>query len=145
MHLVNGVGKKILKLLLEKYKDQLRIFLDNEMGTIQTSKNLFNRVRPASQFAHWRSHEFRSFFLFFGPIILQKFPLLDCEQKVCTLLGEIIFLSNLELNTDRIVEILKGKVLRFFQEFTHAFGQMNITINVHEMIHLPLSPFSFLM
>ena len=71
LHCIGGVGKKLLQLIIKEHPnivDDTRVIIK----CLKPPKNLVERIRDLSDIANFKGHEFRSFFLYYGPIVLMS-------------------------------------------------------------------------
>ena len=97
---------------------------------------MIRRLRNLREIKNFRAHEFRAFFLYYGPHILEGLVDED-DLEVTKHLNSIIYLSNKEVVDHNLVEILNEEVVQFLEKFNESFGEEHLTINFHELIHLP--------
>ena len=97
---------------------------------------MIRRLRNLREIKNFRAHEFRAFFLYYGPHILEGLVDED-DLEVTKHLNSIIYLSNKEVVDHNLVEILNEEVVQFLEKFKESFGEEHLTINFHELIHLP--------
>ena len=110
--------------------------INHEIQMLRAPASYTKRIRTLNNLKHFRGHEFRAFVLFHGSIILKKhLPALQYES-FCSF-SSIMFKSNLKLMSEGVVNSLEQDLERFFQTFVQTYGKKNLTINFHELIHLP--------
>ena len=134
LHCIGGVGKKVLELLISRHP-QIVEHTKNSFASLRPPNTLVSRVRNLENLVNFRGHEFRSFFLFYGPIILEFLP--PQELMVIKGLNQIIFLSNADTITTEKIQELQQTIDTFIRNVRELFGDHVLTINFHELAHLP--------
>ena len=101
LHAVNGVGKKLLGLLLTKYP-QIDAILNDKIDQLKPPNNISRRIRNLNEIKNFRAHEYRSFFLYYGLYILQGL-ISDADYENVKYFNKIIYNSNQEFINDNLV------------------------------------------
>lgn len=95
------------------------------------------RPRNLNEINRWKATEFRSFLLYFGPIILQKYLPENYLKHFCVLHTAIRILCHpkhcLYNNT-----CAKELLLYFVKTFKILYGKENLVYNIHNLIHISL-------
>ena len=136
LHCVGGIGKKILNLFIKKYP-LLPSITKATIKMLKPPKTLVSRLRDLEDFNNFKSHEFRTFYLYYGPIILSNTEFIEkIDLEVVKAFNEVVFLSNqMQLSND-ISSKVDSSVNRFIELFKQSFGEHHLTINLHELVHL---------
>lgn len=143
MHcLFGGVTKKMCVLLFsDKFKDRkFSLYqhikaINKKISELKPPSHFTTRLRSLEYIKYFRAHEFRSFILYFGPIILREFMPQD-QLKNLILLSQISYLVCQPHFTDAMIKCLEKKVIEFLDSFSKIYGPEFVTINFHELVHL---------
>lgn len=143
MHLVClGVMKKLLTLWMSKGPLNVRI----RGGQIQQlTQNLleFNRYIPSdfarkarelSEVSRWKATEFRSFLLYFGPIVLKNILNYKCYIHFMALSISMTIL--LSPDHEMLIDYVQQLLDYFVKQFEILYGVQFLSHNVHGLLHL---------
>ena len=134
LHCINGVGKKILVLILKNYPE-IEATINRFIRTLKPPTTFVKRLRSLDNIGNFRGHEFRTFFLYYGIPALEGLVPEPCLNLVKSF-NAIICKSNQDIITNQLLVELTENLDEFFELFTDVFGIHTMTINVHELCHL---------
>ena len=149
LHCVDlGVMRQLITLWMESKK---KFFRNKECDIAEINKKLLNfrvprsinrRPRTLDERAFWKGNEYRSFLFFYGPVVLKDHlqhkyfsHFLKLSSAIFSLYQESI--SFLQLKLSELA--LKS----FVTEFGSLYGEMNVTFNVHQLLHIGDSAYNW--
>lgn len=143
MHLVLlGVMKKLLSMWVKgnaqvRLKKTHLIQLDEVYIGIKKFLPLeFSRKpRTVLELDRWKATEFRLFLLYVGPVILKKFLSGEAYNHFLSLSVAVRLLCEKKPTANNI-RYANELLLYFVKKYKHFYGEINITYNVHNLIHL---------
>ena len=144
MHcLYGGCVKKICMLLFDfKYRNKpfschSRLASINAIiSSLRPPSHFITRIRSFNNINFFRSHEYTSFILFYGPIILKEFVSQEQYDNLI-LLAKIAFICSRSSLNETLIIILEETIKYFLASFQSIYGREFLTINFHELIHIP--------
>ena len=144
MHCVHGGSVKKICYLLFHYDNRNMPFsvykhidkIDKLILQLRPPTVFIQRLRSLKFMNYFRAHEYRSFILYYGPIVLRQFISENQYQNLVEL-SQICFLSSLSFFDEQTIAVLENKIEKFLDGFSKIYGSHYVSINLHEMIHIP--------
>jgi len=151
MHLAwLGVAKKLLQLYTGSPKEILRKFriLTEEQKTdveeLLKSLNAYlpvefgrGEIRPLKKKKFWKATEFRSFLLYYGPVVFHQILPTKEYKNLIELHVCLRILSNEELCGDMtLLDSVEVMMYHFVDEFARIYGPAFVSHNVHNLVHV---------
>ena len=144
MHTLDlGVTKKLIEIVFSagysarQFSQNAKLDeLNLAIKHIRPPQGIVNRIRPLSSINNWRAHEFKAFMTYYGPALIDIFAPTEISY-LFKLLSEIYFKSNSEFIYDVDIHRLKWCISEFLDKFSAIFGEYMVTINFHELVHIP--------
>lgn len=93
------------------------------------------RPRSLKEIDRWKASEFRQFLLYTGPVLLKDFLNTAVHQHFLLLFIGVFKLSN-EALLEEFTEYANGALVLFVQHFGKMYGEMYLSYNVHNLVHL---------
>ena len=141
--LFGGCVKKLVYLLFDYEYRENSFSLFKNLNTINASiqklkpPTIFcTRIRSIKFVKFFRAHEFRAFILYYGPMILRD-HLSEAQFNNLILLSQISFLASQSFFDEISIASLEIKIHAFLTGFAEIYGKQFISINFHELVHIP--------
>ena len=143
MHTLDlGVTKKLLELVFSSKHSNEAFSARNNLDQVNArinmlkfSQGLVSRIRPIGE-PGWRAHEYRAFALYYGLSVIKDLCSSDIYDTF-KLLNTIYFISLSSHIYQEDIDLLSRSIIGFLQSVERNFGEYWITINFHELIHIP--------
>lgn len=109
--------------------------LNSRLLRIKTTTYLSRRPRSLDHFKNFKSSEFRSLLLYFLPICLERLLPLKYIKHFRLLSSSIYILLKPTISNDELEEVEKT-LERFVINYQVYYGKENMTMNIHQLLHL---------
>lgn len=150
MHLVClGIAKKILALCIDgcktvKFSTAVKNKLSEDLISVAKwiPLEFARKVRSLDEFCRWKATEHRTFLLYVGPVVLQRY-LPEANMKHYNSLHCAIRILCDPIDYKYNNEYAYNLLLYFVQVFKILYGPYNVSYNIHNVIHLPSDAMKF--
>ena len=139
LHCLGGCAKSMMNLLFsEKYKrysfnirDQIKS-INCQISELRPPPTIVKRIRNLDSMSNFRGHEYRSFLLYHGPILLKGHMRSNIQFKNFCLLSSIMHKCSAQTITENLLESLHVDIKDFFESFILVYGKMFLTCYIFE-------------
>jgi hypothetical protein len=109
--------------------------LDRAVRLINPPCNITRLPRGISARVNWKSHEWRSFILYYGQFILKDvLPSRYCKNFMD--FSEACFILNQSTVSQVDLYRARKKLASFSKTFQSLYGLSNMTFNIHQLLHV---------
>lgn len=112
-----------------------RNILSIRLMGIKTPSYISRRARPLEQLKHFKASEYRSLLLYYLPVCLKKLLPKKYILHLCALSSSIYQLLQPEITKEEL-DLVQIRLDGFIKEYQVYYGKVNMTFNVHSLIHL---------
>ena len=145
MHGVDGgVAKKILSLLFDVQFGmfpfslyQFRDLTNRRLMSIKPPKFVHRMPRCVEDLVHWKASELKVWFFHYSLPVLKDIMRNDYFQHVTLLITAIALLDS-DIVTPEMIRISDDLLNTFVEQFEILYGLRFCTMNIHQLLHLPL-------
>ncbi len=139
-----GVMKQLADLWFSSSNSKKKYYI-GKPSTIELIDSLLLLVRPPSNITRlycslfkrvfWKGSEWRNFLFYYGPLVLKDILPLRFYNHFLLLSEAVYTLSQKEISYS---DVRKAIVLleKFVEDFERLYGIVNMTFNVHQLLHL---------
>ena len=133
LHCIGGVALKLLSLIKKVYPHEFEA-LDRKILALKPPNCFAQKIRSFVDLKSFQGHELRFLFLYCLPVLSSNLSVRI--QKIVRNLSSLIYYSNCQTFNETTLNLISISVESFIAYFIEEFGIHNITINVHELVHL---------
>ena len=108
--------------------------IDDKLSKIFVTSNITRLARGLDDRAHWKASEWRNLLLIYGPYIFKDI-MQKRYYKHFMLLSEAMYILNQTHITPVELYEAKKKLKLFVEQFEGLYGLINMTFNVHQLLH----------
>ena len=142
MHCVQGICRSLLSLWLDTcncrnsyYLGRHLLLSDKELSKIEPPNEITRLPNSLSSRKYWKASEYRSFILYYGPILLKgKLPA-PFYNHFMILSWVLYHVLQPIINSDKLPSIEKS-MQTYVKSYAKLYGEEYVTYNVHQLLHI---------
>ena len=116
------------------YLGRIVACIDRELNEIKPPNEISRLPSAVSCRQQWKASEYRSFLLYYGPVVL-KCKLPSAYYTHFMMLSRSIYLLLQETIQEIQLESIHHELQMFVQAFERLYGKESVTYNVHQLSH----------
>ena len=142
MHCVQGICRSLLSLWLDTcncrnsyYLWRHLLLLDKELSKIEPPNEITRLPNSLSARKYWKASEYRSFILYYGPILLKgKLPA-PYYNHFMILSWALYYVLQPIINSDKLPSIEKS-MQTYVKSYAKLYGEEYVTYNVYQLLYI---------
>ena len=138
-----GVVRQILNLLFDSVNHKETFYLgprkqailDSQLITLCPPSDITRSPRSLSQRAQWKANEYRSFLLYYSPLLFENVMESRYYLHWLLLVNAIHILVSREI-TEKELSNAKLYLFKFVRQMEQLYGHRHVSFNIHLLTHL---------